>query len=347
VPTIRLTCARCAGTFITDPDLARDACVHCGEVVAPALARARRVRFPAEVEAFTLPPTEPPYEYVHPDADGWTTLPAGVRVHLELTDVEGPLRFERVGPLDVVSAAWCALTAENRLPFLGGVENIAVSAADDAALALLEEAVEARNVIVRGDRFSDGALARMLARMPRLVHLEVLGSDAADGTRLTSAFLAGASLPDLRYSWFRRLRVGAGFGAAIATAAPGLEALTLADCDLDVDDAAAIATLPHLETLHLTDQGLGRLLPVFATAPALRHLHLDASGATDADLAPLAGHPRLEWLSLRSTRITDAVCATLETLPALTRVYLTSTAVTVAAVDALRTLRPSLRVTHW
>jgi hypothetical protein len=213
-----------------------------------------------------------------------------------------------------------------------------------AALAVLEDAVEARRVLVIGERVSDNALARMLARMPRLASLDVCVLNSATAVRPTSAFLVGASLPELRAAWCVNARAGAGFGTALAAAAPGLRALTLQECGLDADDAAAIAALPELEVLQLADDGMDRLLPTLAAAPVLRGLRVADCDARDADLAPLAGHPRLEWLGLRGTRVTDAVCAILETLPALTTVDLVATDVSDEVVAALRAARPSLRV---
>jgi uncharacterized membrane protein len=109
--------------------------------------------------------------------------------------------------------------------------------------------------------------------------------------------------------------------AVLATAAPLIVDLNLADTDLDDDELASLGALPVVTHLRLarnrlTDAGLGAV----AALPALEHLNLYGNAdVTDAALGVLAGAGSLRELYAWQTAVTAAGAARLrEQRPDLT-----------------------------
>ncbi len=87
-----------------------------------------------------------------------------------------------------------------------------------------------------------------------------------------------------------------------------LKFLSIGSASLTDEDLACLASMPHLETLHLNiNSGInGECLKNLAGATHLKQLWLPLTSVTDESLAPLANLTDLEDLHLGSEHITDA-----------------------------------------
>lgn len=247
-------------------------------------------------------------------------LPALERLYLE--SPLAPVRGDLLAPLARL----------RRLTMLGLNRTVV----DESSLATLDEMPQLRAIWIRGARVGDATLARIVARHPDLLSIEVDGSALTDagaaslaqlprlamvalrGTPATPGHLTDASLIALgRVKTLRRLVVTCGrFGAAGLDGLRGLKFLRLALGSVEPGSTPALIGLvggQRLEWLRLGGPGVtDDLLPHLAPSLTPRRAILDLSDSaiSDAGLAPLAPLPISE-LILNRTGIDDAGLATL------------------------------------
>jgi uncharacterized membrane protein len=109
---------------------------------------------------------------------------------------------------------------------------------------------------------------------------------------------------------------------------------------------ASLASIaPHVLWLTIADTAISdAAFATIAKMPNLTRLDASRTGVTDQGIAALAPLAQLESLNLYGTRITDAALTPLASLPRLRRVYVWNTAVTPAGVERLRAAAPKLEI---
>lgn len=120
-----------------------------------------------------------------------------------------------------------------------------------------------------------------------------------NGARLAEVPPELASMPNLRILFLRGSSVTNLEGLS---ALKGVETLDLAEVRLGGEAPAALAYLPALRELYLSDCGLTSFPAFLAKSPSLRYLNLDRNA-----LAEIPGDglpPALRWLRLNSNRLT-------------------------------------------
>jgi hypothetical protein len=146
---------------------------------------------------------------------------------------------------------------------------------------------------------------------------------------------AGPQLPAARVLESRGARVSWSGPRVVAVFA---RALPLTDRDL-----ALLSSLPHVESLELsdtriTDQGMVYV----ANLVHLKYLNVDSAAVTDSGIELLRGHDSLQALYASNTRITDAAMPAIATLKGLKELYIGGTSVSNDGLTLLRGL-PDLK----
>ena len=217
----------------------------------------------------------------------------------------------------VTDAGLTALAGMKRLESLSFGVYQDGAAITDEGLANLAGAPNLRSLNLTGTQVTDAGLRR-LAELPALRELG-LGN-----TGVTAAGLEALS----ELSKLERLDLGFGFDvddAAAATLAKNSTSLRTLTARLEVTDAgvAALATLPHLETLSLSGEGVTDAgVRAAAAMPNLTELELRRCPVTDDGLAALAGTPTLARLWVSDTNVNGDGLAALADLPNLERLFL-------------------------
>jgi len=233
--------------------------------------------------------------------------------------------------------------------------HLAATPMTGAGLANLKGLKRLTRVYVNGTRVGDDGAAH-LGAMPWLEHLDLGGTEITDDglkhigklKNLTQLTLPGKNTTDAGLAHLAPLTELEWLGLhSTQTTDDGLKHLKemtkrkllgLQATRVTGTGLEHLAACP-LKTLELTHLG-GKPLELarLDKLPGLRHLDLDVSWVTDAQLTHLAHLKNLESLRLLHTKIGDPGLKHLKGLPKLTSLSLENTAITDGGVDALKDL---------
>ena len=216
-----------------------------------------------------------------------------------------------------------------KLPRLDSLELADSDAVTPAGMAPLGTASALRELILRGESYTDAHLA-FLASLKN-VEVLILGRTAITGPGL--AHLAGCAK-------LKKLDIfGEHFGDAGCAQLGKLKSLTqlvLSETSIGDDGAARLKGLTSLQHLNLMKTNVGDAgLKALAEMRNLTYLHLDKTKVTGTGLAHLSPEAKIEGLSLNKSLVTDAGLASLKN-KTVQHLYLRETAVTGAGLVHLK-----------
>src|SRR5262249_9764921 len=121
-----------------------------------------------------------------------------------------------------------------------------------------------------------------------------------------------------------------------------LKSLSLQRCNLTDEGLAAIAELPHLEQLDLSEaRGLTEAgLATLARCPKLYRLTLRKCGLGDPAIARLRDFPVLPHPDLNGNPISDQAISSLSAIPKLNAIWIGETGMTETGIARLKAALP-------